>query len=98
MLTAADSPVTHPTAQEREAEGRRTQSARRDDEARALRALEALGPAQPWHESLEPMLPPAPGGVGEGSLAVLYSSLGAQDLRMMSVASGPVYLHSARQD
>jgi len=54
----------HPPAQESEAEGRRTQSARRGDQARAAGALAALGPSRPWHAALEPWLPPAPPGLG----------------------------------
>ena len=54
----------HLPAQESEAEGRRTQSARRGDQARAAGALAALGPSRPWHAALEPWLPPAPPGLG----------------------------------
>ena len=71
--------ATRPFTQESEAEGRRTQSARRGDEARAAGALAALGPTRPWHAALEPWLPPAPaaasgaGAVDPVALCALYS-------------------------
>ena len=59
---------TRPFTQESEAEGRRTQSARRGDEARAAGALAALGPKRPWHAALEPWLPPRPGATPGGAV------------------------------
>ena len=60
--------ATRPFTQESEAEGRRTQSARRGDEARAAGALAALGPKRPWHAALEPWLPPRPGAAPGGAV------------------------------
>ena len=60
--------ATRPFTQESEAEGRRTQSARRGDEARAAGALAALGPTRPWHAALEPWLPPRPGAAPGGAV------------------------------
>ena len=71
--------ATRPFTQESEAEGRRTQSARRGDEARAAGALAALGPTRQWHAALEPWLPPASaaapgaGAVDPVALCALYS-------------------------